>query len=698
MPLGALADAQAAAARIAAGLRSGGVLIVEDIDFTGSFCHPANAAYDRYAELYTQAARARGVDPNIGPRLPQLLVAAGCKGVRVNVVQPAGMTPEGHEGAIKLVSPLTLENIADSALRKASLPGTRSTPSSTSSTGSPPIGRPCSRSRASFRRGATGARRESGAESRARRRGAGAGAGRAGGRGLARRGGAEGGRRPANQLEGVRSATAVRQGAGSPRLGPPRRAEDQAGGDPPPRQPAAADRLAVLQPGRPRRVGGGRREAGGRRPGELGAGPLRRRQLGNPRFRPKHPGELLSERPRTGSLLGGPAGAHQRETRPYLAKTVAFARRCGAVSDRKLLAHITTAETARDLDHLRRLVGDRRLTFYGQSAGTMMGQTYANLFPRRVRAMALDSVVDPVAYTKRMAAWLASSIGSVDATFGAFLSLCQSAGPDRCPLAGSVPAEQRAQALFAQLRRAPLAAPTATPPGRLTYGELLTALKFSYSRRRPCGSSSGATWRRRSPGTAPRSRRAPRMSAADPFREVLEPMLSIACADSPAGEDANAWPRVVDRLTRVSRIGGPPLGWLIGAPCASWPVRATDRYTGPWNASTPNPILLVGTRFDPNTPLAGVRHAAQLLGNAILLTHDGYGHISTSDPSACVDEALSRYLVDLRTPPRGTVCRSDRLPFDPDFGQPPPRADGLTAKAMPAHTAHVASDTAAFRP
>jgi pimeloyl-ACP methyl ester carboxylesterase len=160
------------------------------------------------------------------------------------------------------------------------------------------------------------------------------------------------------------------------------------------------------------------------------------------------------------------------------------------------------------------------------------------------------------------------------------------------------------------------------------------------------------------------------MSAAEPFRQALEPMQSIACADSPAGKGANAWPRTVDRLTRVSRIGGPPMGWLIGAPCASWPVRNTDRYTGPWNASTPNPILLVGGRFDPNTPLAGARHAARLLGNAILLTHDGYGHISTSDPSACVDEALSRYLVHLDTPPRGTVCRSDRLPFDPDFGQP----------------------------
>jgi pimeloyl-ACP methyl ester carboxylesterase len=351
---------------------------------------------------------------------------------------------------------------------------------------------------------------------------------------------------------------------------------------------------------------------------------------------------------------------------------VAFARRCGALSGRRLLAHITTADTARDLDHLRRLMGDRRLTFYGQSAGTMIGQTYANLFPRRVRAMALDSVVDPVAYTKRMAAWLASSIGSVDATFGAFLALCQSAGPDRCPLAGTVPAEQRALGLFAQLRRSSLAAPAATPPGTLSYGELLTALKFTYLSAPSTWQQLGSDLAAAVAGNGSALETSARMSAAERFRQALEPMLSIACADSPAGRDANAWPRVVDRLTRVSRIGGPPLGWLIGAPCASWPVRNTDRYTGPWNASTPNPILLVGTRFDPNTPLAGARHAARLLGNAILLTHDGYGHISTSDPSACVDEAIGRYLVDLRTPPRGTVCRSDRLPFDPDFGQPLP--------------------------
>jgi pimeloyl-ACP methyl ester carboxylesterase len=380
-----------------------------------------------------------------------------------------------------------------------------------------------------------------------------------------------------------------------------------------------------------------------------------------------------SARARARFWAGRPVPSTRREKRRYLAKTVAFARRCGSVSGRKLLAHVTTADTARDLDHLRRLVGDRRLTFYGQSAGTMIGQTYANLFARRVRAMALDSVIDPVAYVKRTAAWLASSMGRVDATFGAFLSLCQRAGPDRCPLAGTVPAEQRARQLLAQLRRAPLAAPTATPPGKLTYGELLTALKFTYLPAPSTWHQLGSDLAAAVGGDASALVTTARMSAAEPFHEALEPMQAIVCADSPAGRDANAWPRTVDRLTRVSRIGGPSFGWLIGAPCASWPVRNTDRYTGPWNASTRNPILLVGGPFDPNTPLAGARHAALLLANTVLLTYDGYGHISTSDPSACIDEALSRYLVDLDTPRRGTVCRSDRLPFDPDFGQPLPQ-------------------------
>jgi pimeloyl-ACP methyl ester carboxylesterase len=60
----------------------------------------------------------------------------------------------------------------------------------------------------------------------------------------------------------------------------------------------------------------------------------------------------------------------------------------------ELLSHISTADTARDLDTLRKLVGDRKLTHVGLSYGSMIGQTYANLFPGRVRAMMLDGIVD----------------------------------------------------------------------------------------------------------------------------------------------------------------------------------------------------------------------------------------------------------------------------------------------------------------
>ena len=60
----------------------------------------------------------------------------------------------------------------------------------------------------------------------------------------------------------------------------------------------------------------------------------------------------------------------------------------------------------------------------------------------------------------------------------------------------------------------------------------------------------------------------------------------------------------------------------------------------------------------------------RLLGNAVLLVHDGYGHLTASDPSTCVTQVVGAYLVGLTTPPPGTHCASDRVPFDPEFGTP----------------------------
>ena len=85
--------------------------MLEDIDFRGYFSYPESAALRRYVELYTETGFRRGADPNIGPRLPSLMQAAGFEKLHVNVVQPAGI-----EGEVKLISPLTMENIADAVV------------------------------------------------------------------------------------------------------------------------------------------------------------------------------------------------------------------------------------------------------------------------------------------------------------------------------------------------------------------------------------------------------------------------------------------------------------------------------------------------------------------------------------------------------------------------------------------------------
>jgi pimeloyl-ACP methyl ester carboxylesterase len=366
-----------------------------------------------------------------------------------------------------------------------------------------------------------------------------------------------------------------------------------------------------------------------------------------------------------------PVPTTRAEQRRYLAKTTALAERCGAQNG-ELLAHISTADTARDLDHLRRLVGDRKLTYFGESYGTLIGQTYANLFPRRVRAMALDGVVDAVAAAAGTEAVAASGLADTDRVFRQFLRLCQAAGPDRCALAGHGPVAPRVNRLLDRLRRAPIPAPRADPPGELTYGEALTALKYEGVPKPEQWPLVAALLEATAEGDASETETIARGATSDQARMLFQEQgAALVCADSPARHPASAWLRVVDRLEAVSRIGGPVVGWQL-APCAAWPTPSANRYTGPWNATTRNPILLVGTRFDPNTPLRSARLAARRLGNAVLLVHDGYGHLSRRDPSACVVRATGSHLVDLTTPPPGTVCPSDRLPFDPDFGLPVP--------------------------
>lgn len=101
-----LADPAAALERMVGALRPGGVVVLEDVEFSAHICWPRLPAMDAFIRLYTAIATSTGGDPEIGPKLAGMLRQAGLVEVGMQVSQPAGVT-----GAAKIMTPLTMQSI-----------------------------------------------------------------------------------------------------------------------------------------------------------------------------------------------------------------------------------------------------------------------------------------------------------------------------------------------------------------------------------------------------------------------------------------------------------------------------------------------------------------------------------------------------------------------------------------------------------
>jgi SAM-dependent methyltransferase len=107
-----LPDRSEVLARMCEALRPGGTLVLEDIDFTGAFCYPANASHDRYCDLYRAVVARRGGDADLGPQMYGMCAAAGLSDVHLRVVQPVHY---GHDIG-KTMALSTLANISESII------------------------------------------------------------------------------------------------------------------------------------------------------------------------------------------------------------------------------------------------------------------------------------------------------------------------------------------------------------------------------------------------------------------------------------------------------------------------------------------------------------------------------------------------------------------------------------------------------
>jgi pimeloyl-ACP methyl ester carboxylesterase len=348
------------------------------------------------------------------------------------------------------------------------------------------------------------------------------------------------------------------------------------------------------------------------------------------------------------------------------------AQRGGRIAD-----HMATADVARDLDVLRQAVGDAKLNYAGVSYGTFLGQTYANMFPNNIRAMIIDGVLDPIAWTTGtgngstvpFSTRLRSDQGA-QATLNEFFRLCDAAGAN-CGFAPNSAA--RFAALGAALKSHPL---QVTFPDGST-GEVNYSILIGMTLGAMYDSSSWEAFAQALAGLEAQAGAATLGVRLQQFwhptnayitkrgfphyTNLVEGFPAVACADSDNPHSYGAWSTNGAAADAAFGYFGRIWTW-VSSICAAWPNADSDRYMGPFNHNTANPVLVIGNQFDPATRYQGAVIASNLLPNSRLLTVHGWGHTSLF-LSHCADEVQTRYLVNLTLPAVGTVCQQDHVPF-----------------------------------
>jgi pimeloyl-ACP methyl ester carboxylesterase len=344
-----------------------------------------------------------------------------------------------------------------------------------------------------------------------------------------------------------------------------------------------------------------------------------------------------------------PSSTAQRTALTDALKQLAAA--CGAANP-TLLAHVSTSETARDLDRLRAALGDRKLSFVGFSYGTYLGTRYASMYPARVRAFVLDGAIDP---TLDGAASVLHQAKGFERALDDFLADC-SAHP-KCVFHHHGDAAGAYDALRARAAREPI--PAAAEQGRLLNQTRFDAavVQDLYAGRSQWPTLAHAL------SEAGRGDASQLLGDADAFAgrdptgrddHSLDAFWAITCLDGPVVGSLTAAQRVEAEAHRIAPRLGPFLvnNSLV---CSVWPVPPVTP-PGRLAANGTPPILVIGTTGDPATPFVQAQALARVFEHGALLVVKGDGHTAFMTGNACVDRGVARYLVFLTVPTRGTRC------------------------------------------
>ncbi|MFF3250214.1 alpha/beta hydrolase [Actinacidiphila glaucinigra] len=318
----------------------------------------------------------------------------------------------------------------------------------------------------------------------------------------------------------------------------------------------------------------------------------------------------------------------------------------------KLLKHVSTVESARDMDVFRALVGDRKLNYVGKSYGTFLGATYAELFPDKAGRLVLDGAVDPSISALDASRGQASGF---ETAFDAFAADCITHRD--CPLGtkSTADAGRRLDALFTQLDGKPLNTGSSR---KLTEALGTTGvIAAMYDESMWPTLSTALTKANKGDGSG-------LLTLSDTYYErddrghygnLMFANAAVNCLDlPPALSGPQAAEQSVSAFTAESPLFGKNLAWSSMI-CTYWAVPPTGK-PHRIEATGADPILVVGTTRDPATPYAWAKSLAGQLDSGVLLSYNGDGHTAYARGSNCIDSAVNRYLLEGTPPADGKTC------------------------------------------
>ncbi|GGO40367.1 tripeptidyl aminopeptidase [Streptomyces lasiicapitis] len=322
-----------------------------------------------------------------------------------------------------------------------------------------------------------------------------------------------------------------------------------------------------------------------------------------------------------------------------------------------MLPHMTTPNTARDLDVIRAALGEKKLNFLGVSYGTYLGAVYATLYPSHVRRMVFDSVVNPsrdkiwyeanldqdVAFEVRLKDWM-EWVAKYDATFHL----------------GATYKEVRAQ--WEKLR--------ATAKAKPLNGVVGPAELVSYFQNAPYYDSTwvsiATNWSKYVAGDPK-----PLIEAASPdLSDVAGNKSSengnavytaVECADAKWPTSWKKWDRDNTRIHKDHPFMTWANAWM-NLPCATWPSKQHKPVEVKTGKGLPPTLIAQATR-DAATPYpGGVELHKRLKGSRLITEKDAGSHGITNLVNPCLNERVDTYLLTGKVDSRDVTCTPHATP------------------------------------